>query len=363
MARTVRPSELSTVLHYMTQARRPVFIWGGPGLGKSDIIKQVGEAQGRPVIDIRLALMDPTDIRGMPYMNNETGEMKWAPPSEFPKAGTPSENAILFLDEMNSAPPSVQAAAYQLILNRRIGEYVLPDGVSIVAAGNRDTDKGVTYRMPAPLANRFVHFEVETNFEDWQKWAIQNGIAADVVGFLSANHGNLYKFDPKSGDKSFATPRSWHFVSQCLESAGGLSEKLVGTTVAGAVGDGMATEFMSHRRVAAKMPKPADVLSGRVTKLEVKEISARYSLAVSLCYHLREAEQRVRDPDDKFTSEEFHKQADTFFRFIMDNFEPEMVILSAITALSTYKLGINFAKLANFKEFHSKFKQYITDPI
>ena len=362
MSRTIRPSELKAILHHVTKIKQPAFIWGGPGIGKSDVVSQVAAEQGRPVIDIRLALMDPTDIRGMPYADSEGNGMKWSPPSELPKAGTPTENAILFLDEMNSAPPSVQAAAYQLVLNRRIGEYELPEGVSIVAAGNRETDKGVTYRMPAPLANRFLHFNIESNFEDWQKWAILNEVHPDVVGFLSSNHGNLYKFDPKSPDKSFATPRSWEFVSRVIDDSASLSEKLVGVLVAGGVGEGMATEFMQHRRVAAKMPKPEDVLSGKVTKLEVKEISAKYSLAVGLCYLLKEVSERANDPTDKeMTSDRYHEMFDNFFRFIMDNFEVEMVVLAAMTALSTYELKFSMQKLKTIQEFHKKYASYIID--
>ena len=129
------------------------------------------------------------------------------------------KHIILFLDEMNSAAPAVQAAAYQLILNRKVGQYTLPDNVLIVAAGNREADKGVTYRMPAPLANRFVHLELRVDFDDWFAWAVapQNNIHSDVVGYLTFAKKDLYDFDPKSPSRSFATPRSWSFVSELLE--------------------------------------------------------------------------------------------------------------------------------------------------
>ena len=144
-------------------------MWGAPGIGKSDIVKQIADSQDREVIDIRLPLWEPTDIKGIPYYNSQENNMVWASPAELPT--DPKSNAIVFLDELNSAAPAVQAAAYQLILNRRVGQYHLPEGVSIVAAGNRDSDKGVTFRMPAPLANRFVHLEMRVDFEYWSMGA------------------------------------------------------------------------------------------------------------------------------------------------------------------------------------------------
>ncbi len=143
---------------------RPIFIWGPPGIGKSDIIKQMGEDLDAHVIDIRLSLWEPTDIKGIPYFDSDNGKMSWAPPIELPDADMAKKHKkiILFMDEMNSAAPAVQAAAYQLVLNRRVGTYYLPDNVLIVAAGNRESDKGVTYRMPAPLANRFCSLRDES---------------------------------------------------------------------------------------------------------------------------------------------------------------------------------------------------------
>ena len=139
--------------------QRPIFLWGPPGVGKSDIVQQITDDAGGYMFDLRLGQMDPTDLRGIPYFNKELGVMDWAPPIDLPSPEFAKDYPMitLFLDEMNAAAPSVQAAAYQLILNRRIGKYVLPDNVVVIAAGNRESDKGVTYRMPTPLANRFVH--------------------------------------------------------------------------------------------------------------------------------------------------------------------------------------------------------------
>ena len=154
-SRTVRPSDVKAEVLACIKAQRPVMLWGPPGIGKSEIIEQIGKDTKRNVIDLRLLLLEPTDLRGIPYFNSKENKMDWAPPVDLPS--DPKDTSILFLDEINAAPQSVQAAAYQLILNRRIGTYILPEGVSIVAAGNRESDRGVTYRMPSPLANRMLH--------------------------------------------------------------------------------------------------------------------------------------------------------------------------------------------------------------
>jgi hypothetical protein len=346
--RTVTPNDAKRSLRKCIKIQRPVFMWGPPGIGKSDIVKQIGQEFEREVIDVRLSLWEPTDIKGIPYYNADMGTMTWAPPAELPTAK--DSNAILFLDELNSAAPATQAAAYQLILNRRVGTYVLPDGVSIVAAGNRETDKGVTYRMPAPLANRFVHLELKTDFEDWQEWAVKNKVHEQVVGYVGFAKQDLYDFDPKSSSRAFATPRSWSFVSELLTDDD-LSEGTLTDLVAGAVGEGLAVKFMAHRRVAKQMPKPEDILAGKVTKVDIKEISAMYSLTVSMCYELQTANQKkVKDWDS---------MADCFFGFMMDNFPTELVVMGAKVALTNYQLPFDASKLKNFDRFHDKYGKYI----
>ena len=156
-ARTVKISEAKYIIRKALAKGRPVMIWGPPGIGKSDLIAELAQEDNRPVTDVRLNLWEPTDIKGIPYYNSKENTMSWAPPAELPT--DENANDVLFLDELVSAAPAVQAAAYQLVLNRRVGTYKLPKGVGIVAAGNRMSDKGVTYRMPSPLANRFVHIE------------------------------------------------------------------------------------------------------------------------------------------------------------------------------------------------------------
>jgi hypothetical protein len=346
--RQVGPKSAKRSINRAIKMRRPVFLWGPPGIGKSDIVKQIGDDAGREVIDVRLALWEPTDIKGIPYYNADMGTMVWAPPAELPT--DPNSTAIIFLDELNSAPPAVQAAAYQLILNRRVGTYNLPKGVDIVAAGNRDGDRGVTYRMPAPLANRFVHLEAKVDFDDWQDWATLNKVHPEVVGYVGFAKQDLYDYDPKSSSKAFATPRSWSFVSDLLGDDDCDTDTLH-NLIAGAVGDGLATKFMAHRKIAGRMPKASDILDGKVSTLEIKEVSAMYSLTVSLCYELKDrAEKKTAKWDD---------MADKFFRYMMDNFPTELVVMGAKTALTNYDLPLDATKMKSFDEFHKRFGKYV----
>lgn len=346
--RQVGPKSAKTSIAFAIKMKRPTFLWGPPGIGKSDLVQQIGADTDREVIDVRLALWEPTDIKGIPYFDSNAGTMTWAPPAELPT--DPNSKAILFLDELNSAPPAVQAAAYQLILNRKVGTYVLPKGVDIVAAGNRDGDKGVTYRMPAPLANRFVHLEMKVDFEDWQDWATINGIHPEVVGYVGFAKQDLYDYDPKSPSKSFATPRSWSFVSDLVADDEIDTESLT-NLVSGAIGDGLAVKFMAHRKIASRLPKPSEILDGKVKDLEIKEVSAMYSLTVGLCYELKErADKKVSDWD---------KMADRFFEYMMKNFPTELVVMGAKTALTNYDLPLDAQKMKSFDEFHSRFGKYV----
>jgi hypothetical protein len=259
---------------------------------------------------------------------------------------------VLFLDEMNSSAPSVQAAAYQLILNRRIGKYHLPKNVVLVAAGNRESDKGVTYRMPTPLANRFIHQEMKVEFGPWQEWAVNKNIHKDVVGYLSFAKQDIYDFDAKSASRAFATPRSWSFVSELLEDEEGDDDTIM-NLIAGTVGEGLAVKFMAHRKIAGRMPKPEDILSGKEKDLNVKEVSAMYSLVISMCYELKGAIEK------KVSDKQFHEMADNFFAYMMKNFETELVVMGARIALTTYNLPFQPTKLKNFDEFHQRYGKYI----
>ena len=351
--RTVTAVQARKSLLKAFKVQRPLFLWGPPGIGKSELVENITKDLGGYMIDLRLGQMEPTDIRGIPFYNKDSGKMDWAPPVELPDDELASQYpvVVLFLDELNSAAPSVQSAAYQLILNRRIGKYKLPDNVVMVAAGNRESDKGVTYRMPTPLANRFIHQEMKVDFASWQEWAVLNKIHKDVVGYLSFAKQDLYDFDAKSASRAFATPRSWSFVSELLDDDN--DNDTLTNLIAGTVGEGLAVKFMAHRKVASKMPNPLDILKGKVKDLNVKEVSAMYSLVISMCYELKAA------VENKTADKEFHEMCDNFLGYMMKNFETELTVMGARIALTTYDLPFLPTKLKNFDEFHQRYGKYI----
>jgi hypothetical protein len=354
--RTVTPNECRSRLLRAFKVKRPVFIWGPPGVGKSELVAGLATELGGHCIDLRLGQMEPTDLRGIPFYNKDNGKMDWAPPVDLPGAEMAKQYPliVLFLDEMNVAAPAVQAAAYQLILNRRLGTYYLPDNVVLVAAGNRESDKGVSFRMPMPLANRFVHLEVRADYDSWNEWAVQNRVHKDVVGYIGFAKQDLMDFNPRSSSRAFATPRSWSFVSEFLYDEDATDAEL-SDLISGTVGDGLGVKFMAHRKHASKMPNPSDILAGKVKTLEVKEVSAMYSLTVSMCYELQDAYAKLGK--DKIS--QWHGMADYFFRFMMDNFSTELVVMGARVALTTYNLPLVPGKLKNFDEFHKRFGKYI----
>jgi len=280
----MKASNITKVIDKLIDRQLPVFIWGAPGIGKSSIVKQIAAAKELEFLDLRLSLLDPTDLKGIPFFKADTNEGVWAKPSFLPS--DPESKGILFLDEINTAPPAVQASAYQLILDRRVGEYELPKGWSIVAAGNRENDRGVVYKMPPPLANRFVHFEMEVDFTDWKHWAYGQGIESAIIAFLAYDKSMLFTFDPLSNEKSFATPRSWEYVDSIVKS--GIDTELILDSISGAVGREAAVGYLSFKKVMKELPDLNEVLNGTLTELEKDDPKVMMALAIGLVNALRE---------------------------------------------------------------------------
>ena len=351
--RTVKLSELKKYVKHHFKTKRPMMVWGPPGIGKSETFQQITEsyiAEGKKakLIDARLSLWDPTDLKGYPYYNKETNRMSFSSPDELPTEEEAAEydTIILFLDELNGAAPATQAAAYQLILNRAIGKYKLPDNVVIAAAGNRETDKGVTYRMPKPLANRFLHYEVRVDFQDWFDWGVNHNQHPDVMGYLTVFKDDLYNFDASSAERSFATPRTWAFISETIQDVDDFTEDEVTDMVAAGIGEGIALKFKAHRQIAAQLPNPTDILDGKVKELNTDNISAKYSLTTALCYELKDSFDNKKDEMKRF---------DNFLEFVQSNFEAEMVVMACTIALGKYAIRPKFNQLKNWKGFIAKY--------
>ncbi|MEA3497878.1 MAG: MoxR family ATPase [Campylobacterota bacterium] len=276
--------DLKETLIPLVDSQIPVFVWGNPGVGKSSLIAQIAKQKSMDFIDLRLSLLDPTDLRGIPFFNKDEKKAVWAKPEFLPDENS-EEFGILFLDEINSAPPTIQAAAYQLILDRKIGEYNLPKNYSIIAAGNYESDRGVTYRMPTPLANRFVHLDFEVDFDSWKLWAYKENIDKRVISYLSYKQSDLFMFDPKSGQKSFATPRSWKFVDDILKSK--LDPKLLQNVISGAIGDEVSNEFINYCKVIDELPNMDNIIDGKTVEIPTKN-SALFAMCIGIVYKLKE---------------------------------------------------------------------------
>jgi len=277
----MRPALLLRVLEreFLSTAEghhTPVMLWGPPGVGKSQMVAHIARRHGVPVIDIRLSQMEPSDLRGIPFRVDD--RVEWAIPAILP--GNDSPSGILFLDEITSAPPAVSAAAYQLILDRRLGEYQVPDHWAIFAAGNRQGDRGVTYSMPAPLANRFSHFEVETHLDDWVAWAYQNGIDERLIAFLRFRPELLFDFDPAHNPVAFPSPRSWEFAHRGLKKFEDHPELLQGTLQA-CVGPAAGIELTAFVNSLDQMPDLDAIVNGDPVPVP-REIDLQYAVAAAL---------------------------------------------------------------------------------
>ncbi len=269
-----------------------VMLWGAPGVGKSQAVRQIArEIEGNTgkkvtVTDVRLLLFNPIDLRGIPTANADKTLAVWLKPQIFQMDPSNDIVNILFLDEISAAPQSVQAAAYQITLDRVVGEHKLPENCIVIAAGNRTTDKSVAFKMPKALANRLLHIEVEGSFKSWKTWAIQNGVNDKVIGFLSFRQNYLMGFDSSSDDLAFATPRSWEMVSNLLNNVSDDINDMY-PLIAGLVGTGVAVEFRTWAKVYNQLPDINDIFDGKMPSLP-SNTDAMYALVSSMTAYARE---------------------------------------------------------------------------
>ena len=274
-----------------------VMLWGPPGVGKSQAVRQLAEkiekntGKKAVVTDVRLLLFNPIDLRGIPTANADKTLAIWLKPQIFQMDSGDDIVNILFLDEISAAPQSVQAAAYQITLDRVVGEHKLPDNCIVIAAGNRTTDKSVAFKMPKALANRLLHIEAEGSFQAWKQWAIHSSVHPKVIGFLSFRQNYLMRFDGSSEELAFATPRSWEMVSNILNY---VSDDLteVYHLVAGLVGMGIAVEFRTWESVYKDLPAIEDIFDGKMPPIP-KGTDAMYALAAAMTAYAKEHKDQL----------------------------------------------------------------------
>lgn len=250
-------------------------IWGPAGIGKSSIIGQIAQEYDIDFVDVRLSQLAPTDLRGLPVA--EDGISKWYPPEFLPRGG----KGILFLDELNMAPPAMQGVAQQLILDRKVGSYVVPSGWFVWAAGNRKEDRAAVFDMPAPLANRFLHLEAQADFDSFKVYALETGVHEQIIAFLSFRPTLLHKIDPQQ--PAWPSPRSWEMASALHHAE---------LDITPAVGVATATEFQAFIQLYKTLPNLTPILAGKGDRIPwPQEPSTKYATAVGLTVRAADANQ------------------------------------------------------------------------
>jgi MoxR-like ATPase len=250
-------------------------VWGPPGIGKSSIVAQLAEKHNIDFVDVRLSQLAPTDLRGLPVA--EEGVSKWYPPEFLPRSG----KGILFLDELNMAPPAMQGVAQQLILDKRVGNYIVPEGWFVWAAGNRKEDRAAVFDMPSPLANRFLHLQVEADFESFKNYALSQGIHEQIIAFLSYRPSLLHKLDPQQ--PAWPSPRSWVMASQL---------HAVSMDIAPAIGSATSAEFNAYIKLYENLPDLTDIFLGKAANIPFpSEPSVRYATTIGLAVRANDTSQ------------------------------------------------------------------------
>jgi hypothetical protein len=322
----MRPTDAKDALKLAISLQQPVFLEGSPGVGKSDIVRQAALETLGNIEDVRVSLLDAVDARGLMFL--EQGKTVWAPPVWLPQDGS----GVLFLDELTSGAQMVQAALYQLILDRRLGEYRLPNGWAIVAAGNKDSDRAIVQRMSTALANRFLHLSLDVHPHDWVTWAQNNGLSGEVIFCIKNRPELLYTFDPRTTEKPFASPRTWAMLDRIFQTTP--APALEFPLYAGLVGQAPAAEFTGFLRILREMVDPDAVLASPDTSEIPGDPSIMYALSLALA--------RKASPDN----------LPAYFRYI-ERIPPEFGMLSVHEAMRRDK-GLQTTPCQSFVKWASK---------
>ena len=331
----------------------PILIHSSPGVGKSSIVKQVAQSLGIGFVDVRLAEMESVDIRGLPSVDKDHGVMKWNEPDFWPR--DPESKGIIFLDELTSCDKSCQVAAYELILDRKIGDfYKVPDGWYIVSAGNLTTDRAVAMTMSSALSNRFLHVELEADPDQWCQWATTHDVHPSVIGFIRYRPENLFNMERENLERGWPSPRSWDRVSQMVKIYGN-NEGLLRKVVYGLVGPAKGVEFMEFHRLNQNFDNIVDMLYGKVPIKIPEKNDQLYAMCSSLIYVL----WRAKDEKDEKV------RLDGFFKILSD-MRPEFVMMcvnGAMYGKSEESSGATAKKMYNhpmYRKCMEKYKGFVS---
>jgi hypothetical protein len=352
----VRINQLQKLLYKYISKKKPFMMKGAPGIGKSDSMRQACQKVAKDkkkdfsevldpkkfcLIDVRISQLDPSDLRGIPFPDGS--KTKWLIPSWLPDDG----EGVLFFDEINLAPPSIQAACYQLILDRRLGDYVLPEGWTIVAAGNRSIDKANVFPMAAPLKNRFSHATLMVPSEqEWREWAMGAGIKPDIIAFMAFKPSSLFKFDKKSNDDAFPTPRTWALASHMTEDIKGVSDEELEEDlmiVSSCVGEGTALEYNGFIKLKKKI-NVEDIIKNPHKVQEIKDVGLKYTLISGLA--------------EKYKAD--RKRLDEILP-VIDYMDPEfgVFLMRLLRGMFPTQFPNDLMKCKNWEKLFKRFNKYI----
>ena len=329
------PSQLTAFLERLIseQLNISAMIWGAPGIGKSSIVSAAAKNSGYDFIDLRLSQLAPTDLRGLPVAihpknNVERGISKWYPPEFLPKTG----KGILFLDEINMAPPAMQGVAQQLILDRKVGNYKVPEDWLIWAAGNRKEDRASVYEMPSPLNNRFLHLDVEVNFSCFKSHALKNNLAEEVISFIGFRPALLHKVNFE--EKAWPSPRSWEMASKLFK---------LDLPINVAIGDGATEEFNSFLKVYKNLPNLSQIIKGNGEKIDFpKQVSRQWATITGLT-------KRATKPEE----------VKEVFQWLFKKTTPEWIQVFAADIVANFKEKKQLTALAKVVMKDSQMQEYL----
>lgn len=324
------PLQLQNFLNHLVarELKLSTMIWGAPGIGKSSIVAQVAARHELEWIDVRLSQLAPTDLRGLPVARD--GMARWFAPEFLPREG----RGILFLDELNMAPPAMQGIAQQLILDRRVGSYSVPSDWFIWAAGNRREDRASVFEMPAPLANRFLHLQVEPDFDSFKSYALAHEFDERILAFLSFRTALLHKMDMHA--PAWPSPRSWEMANHLLGAE---------LPIESAVGEGAAAEFTSYIQLYQALPDLQPILEGQGNDiLFPDEPSIRYALITGLTVRSQNVTQAHRA-----------------FRWLIQCADPEWVQLFAGDLVRLLRGRKQLGALAELVAKDEKLREFVHD--
>jgi len=267
--------------------QRAVYISGAVGIGKSEAIKQTADELNFKFIDIRLGQRDPTDIKGLFYIVD--GTIKCTIPPEFPTADS-TENTVIFLDEFSNAPQSVQNASLQLLLDRRLGNYIVPKNTRIVCAGNRLIDGAFVFRLSSAVQNRLIQVTLNPDFEEWKTHAYLKNINPLIIGYHNFTDGkNLHTFKNDVDVNAFATPRSWFFTDEVIKL--NLEPEIELEAIQGCIGESLGIEFFGYKKIHKDLPDTQKILDGE--NIKVTEPNICYALCSGLIGAVRHRQDKM----------------------------------------------------------------------